>query len=275
MAEVTNLEKITRIVNANTEIQILKELMHAPDKLMAKEAMFELARRVKWVNVPKSLITGKYSNKYDYFDPNMKYYVCSYGGAGSTMLCEYLNHFGTTYHIHSRNPPQKLTEVGKKKDDDGNSVGSVVWFNDTVIPDSELHNYKIIYIYRNPIESIFSRFITGPYKKINMNHLDNIEAAHWNMERIVANEMDLYKLEEFFYNYVNPNNRNYKIICLNYDKFWNNIETINDILNIPNLPEFYPVRKETEKQYPHLDVFTRIYGALIKKMDNMDPIYIS
>ena len=40
------------------------------------------------------------------------FYVCSYGGCGSKMLCEYLAHFGTIKHVHSRNPPNKLTQIG-------------------------------------------------------------------------------------------------------------------------------------------------------------------
>ena len=43
---------------------------------------------------------------------NRIFYVCSYGGSGSKILCNYLNNFGKSYHIHSKSPPQQLTHIG-------------------------------------------------------------------------------------------------------------------------------------------------------------------
>ena len=61
-----------------------------------------------------------------------KFYVCSYGGCGSTMLCKYLSNFGKVKHIHSRHPPQKLTRGG------GNIYFE--WFNTIEIPEHESIN---------------------------------------------------------------------------------------------------------------------------------------
>lgn len=39
------------------------------------------------------------------------FYVCSYGGCGSTMLCDSLNKYGKTVHIHSPKPPDNLEYI--------------------------------------------------------------------------------------------------------------------------------------------------------------------
>ena len=84
------------------------------------------------------------------------FYVCSYGGSGSKMLCEALSSYGETRHIHSRNPPNNLEYITGE------------WFNGEVIPEEKLKNYYVIYIYRNPSFSIPSRFE-------NPNHLEHIQ----------------------------------------------------------------------------------------------------
>ena len=45
------------------------------------------------------------------------FYVCSYGGSGSKMLCSALRKYGNTKHIHSRKPPEKLEYIGKLVND--------------------------------------------------------------------------------------------------------------------------------------------------------------
>ena len=82
------------------------------------------------------------------------------------------------------------------------------WFNNTLIPEEKINDCYIIYIYRDPIHSIYSRF--------EPNHLYNIQ-SHTSItyEDIYNTNKDLYKIEEFFDNYTTPNkDRNYKIICL-------------------------------------------------------------
>ena len=52
--------------------------------------------------------------KNTYFNKDMNYYICSYGGTGSTVLFNYLANFGNVYHIHDRYPPKKLQYIGKE-----------------------------------------------------------------------------------------------------------------------------------------------------------------
>lgn len=136
------------------------------------------------------------------------FYVCSYGGSGSTMLSTALQQYGKVYHIHSRNPPDNLEYIGAEKG--GNSYRE--WFNGIAIPTNELEHYFVIYIYRNPTFSIPSRFT-------NPDHLCHIQIdSSIQLTDVLSTGNDLYKIREFHDNYTKPNkNRNYKIHCVKYE----------------------------------------------------------
>jgi hypothetical protein len=131
-------------------------------------------------------------NHNNYFNKNMTYYVCSYGGSGSTILYKYLSNFGKVHHIHDRYPPQKLKYIGKENTNE--NVYSE-WFNNVEIPEDKLKNYKVIFIYRDPIKVIFSRFIQqqGP----NIPHLQHIMCnnnGNIHISNVLKTRSDLYKL---------------------------------------------------------------------------------
>ena len=82
------------------------------------------------------------------------FYVCSYGGCGSNMLCRALEKYGVSYHIHDKFPPKDLEYIGKQN---GGKV-YCEWFNGIKIPKNELENYYVIYLYRNPVNLLWSVF---------------------------------------------------------------------------------------------------------------------
>jgi hypothetical protein len=187
----------------------------------------------------------------------MNYYVCSWGGSGSKMLCSYLSNFGKTFHIHSRKPPVKLTGVGVNT--------YVEWFNNIEIPEDEIKNYKVIFIYRNPIDSIYSRFE-------NFNHLDHIQTKRVTLSQVIDSKKDLYELEEFFHNYKYKKNRNYDITLVKYEDFFEKIEEFNSVLELPNIKEYYPKKIETKKDINKEEVkkLYEVYENLIFEMNNME-----
>lgn len=192
------------------------------------------------------------------------YYICSFGGCGSSMLTKYLSNFGKTKHIHSRNPPKNLTYVGQE-----NTSNPVYreWFNDVPINENEIHKYKVIYIYRNPLNAIYSRFVTK-YTPC-FSHLKNIQCDNngdIKLLDVINTKKDLYNIEEFFDNYTTSKERNYKIYCVNYDKFWDNIELFNKVIGIPNIRKLYPIRKETIRYGNYNKELNEIYSSLIEKM---------
>lgn len=207
------------------------------------------------------------SEMINFFNKELNFYVCSSGGCGSTIIFNYLSNFGNVYHIHDRYPPSKLCYTGNI-----NTTEPVYneWFNKTKIPDDKLLNYKVIFIYRHPIDVIFSRFAlaSGP----NIPHMKNIKCDN-NGEiyfgDVLKSCKDLYKLEEFFDNYTLPKERNYPIYCVKYELFFYNIELFNKILGIPNIKKLYPLKIERRKTYTYVKQLTLIYYSLINKMRHM------
>ena len=203
------------------------------------------------------------------FDESKHFYVCSYGGCGSTILCNYLSNFGNTYHIHDRYPPNKLTYVGKNNTD---KDVYEEWFNDVEIPENELSNYKVIFIYRNPIEVIYSRFAQrGGPNKPHLKHIKCDNDGDININDVLKNGKDLYEVEDFFNNYTESKNKNYDIYCVKYELFFNNISFFNYALGIPDIKYLYPLKIEKpKKKQPRIyNRLMLIYRNLIVKMNRM------
>jgi len=189
------------------------------------------------------------------------FYVCSYGGSGSKMLCHALSQFGNVRHIHSRNPPDNLEYIGNEHG--GNTYHE--WFNGIKIPDNELQKYYVIYIYRNPSFSILSRFYAP-------QHLLHIQSnANIKLQDILDTSEDLYKIREFYDNYTKPNeNRNYKIYSIKYEEIFDKQDELSRLfgigkLNLVNTSK----RTTTDKQ---IDV---VYSGLIDIMNKNEFIMIN
>jgi len=220
-----------------------------------------------FISSTRNLIKPTELKQNNFFNKNMNYYVCSSGGCGSTIIYNYLSNFGNVYHIHDRYPPNKLAYVGKE-----NTTEDIYreWFNNVPIPEDKLGNYKVIFIYRNPLQVIYSRFAQrhGP----NINHLRNIKCmnnGNINIFDVLKTGMDLYKMEEFFDNYVSNKARNYDIYCIKYEMFWDNISMFNKIIGIPDIKYLYPEKKERLKQIQFQIRLNKIYSSLITKMNSM------
>ena len=182
------------------------------------------------------------------------FYICSYGGSGSTMLCNALLPYGKVFHIHSRNPPEKLEYVGKEAG--GNT--SDLWFNGIKIPQDELHKYYVIFIYKNPIKCIYSRFQ-------NAWHLKHIQSPNCSLQQVLEQNKDLYGLEEFYNNYTSLNTkRNYNIYSIKYENIF---ERQNDLSRLLNIGPLNLIKKESNRTYNTEEVnkLNLIYKNLIEK----------
>jgi hypothetical protein len=189
------------------------------------------------------------------------FYVCSYGGSGSKLLCSALKPYGKTKHIHSRRPPNNLEYIG------GENGGKTYfeWFNGIVIPEKELENYYVIYIYRNPSFAIPSRFN-------NPDHLEHVQIdKSIKLNDVLASKTDLYKIREFYDNYTKPNEkRNYKIYCVKYEDIFDKHDELSKLLGIGKLDNMVNAshRKNSNKELDN------IYGDLISEMNNNEFIMI-
>lgn len=189
-----------------------------------------------------------------------KFYVCSYGGSGSKMLCSALSKYGESVHIHSRKPPNKLEYVGREK---GGTV-YYEWFNGIPIPEDELHNYYVIYIYRNPSFSIPSRFWSPA-------HLNHIQTKVIKLDEVIKSGEDLYKLREFHNNYIKKNkNRNYQIYCVKYEDIFDKQDNLSELLKVGKLNMVNKSKRKNSNK--DLD---EIYSDLIKEMEENEFITIS
>lgn len=194
------------------------------------------------------------------------FYVCSFGGCGSTILHRSLRKYGRSEHIHSRYPPEKLEYVGLNGG--GNTYDE--WFNGIKIPEDELNNYYVIFIYRNPVYAIRSRY-TSDYKYYK-EHLKNIQIKNnIELDDVLKSQKDLYKIKEFYNNYTKPNiKRNYKIYNIKYEDIFEKQNELCRILGIEKLDLV-----NTSKRKIDNDKLIDIYSDLIDEMNNNDFIFIS
>jgi len=189
------------------------------------------------------------------------FYVCSFGGCGSKMLCEYLSQFGTVKHVHSRYPPTNLTEIDKNE-----------WFSRKLIAEEALKDYYVIYIYRDPVKAILSRF-THPA------HLNHIQCnPNTTLQQVIESKQDLYGIDNFYDNYTTPPaiKRNYKIYCVKYEDFFQKIADFNKAFHIQCPASQYPVERTTKKPF-NIDTIALqdIYSRLRVKMEKMPFIHIN
>lgn len=194
------------------------------------------------------------------------FYICSWGGTGSTMLCKYLSQFGKTYHIHSRYPPINLSDIFT---DTHYKINHCCWFNDKkIISDDKINDYYVIFLYRNPVNCILSRFIKNNYcnYKKHLKHIgcdQNIE-----IHDLKKTNEDLYKLNEFYDNYFNKNkNRNYNIYCVKYEDFFKNVKVFNYTFGIYCNKNQYPKKIVKPKNEINTQFLHNIYKELNDKMN--------
>lgn len=147
------------------------------------------------------------------------FYICSYTGCGTMMLKNAIEKQG--YYakiIHDRNPPKELEFAGSDFGYETSNYIQRLKFNGIKVPEEYLHKFYVIYIYKNPINSIYSRLYLHSFSDIITNDTYyNPDESKSYLESVLNQEKDLYGLEDFFDNYTKKNqDRNYKIICVNY-----------------------------------------------------------
>jgi hypothetical protein len=190
------------------------------------------------------------------------FYVCSYGGSGSKMLCRALEPYGIVEHVHSRKPPENLEYIGRR----GGGCAYYEWFNGIKVPDNQIDDFYVIYIYKNPVKSILSIF-TNPL------HLDHIQTnRNTTIQDVVDSSKDLYGVKEFYDNYTKPGSRNYKIYCVKYEDIFERQDELSELLGIGKLGL---VKKETVRTHKDSDKLTEIYKDLIETMERNDFITVN
>jgi len=190
------------------------------------------------------------------------FFVCSYGGSGSKLLCKHLTNYGMTLHIHSRKPPPSLEWVGNNR-----VVGPQYfeWFNGVPLPPQLAARISVIFIYRNPVRAVLSRY----HNPIHRRHVQ-VPDASVSIEDAVKAQRDLFAIGEFFNNYL-TSKRNYKIHFVKYDVLFNKMNELHKTLKLPT-PVSNLKRKEKDRDQTHAEALARIYADLTTQMDSMAAI---
>lgn len=147
------------------------------------------------------------------------FYVCSYGGCASWMLCDFLRKFGTSFHVHSRFPPREISLVKREQ------------FTDQ--PDTTPAKKFVIFIYSHPSHSIRSRAAFGRVHWRNIGVPDEIaQTIPSTPEEYLALDRDPVGYAEFFLNYTSGG-LGYPVYAVNYHRLWRNLRHLLYQLGIP------------------------------------------
>jgi len=197
----------------------------------------------------------------------MIYYVCSYGGCGSWMMCNFLTNLGhTAYHIHSRFPPKVLCKPFFDADGKPHEQFSSI---------PELEPAKVIYLYSKPEHSIASRASFGDvhWRNIGVHAQVIKQLGDISRDQLLAIPTDIIQYEQFFDNYVNTSYA-YDIICINYHKIWDNIPDVLFHLDInPQYASSFPcINKQS---FDRVLIKAPQFNSLNKKIDKLEPIFIN
>lgn len=150
-----------------------------------------------------------------------KFYVCSFGGSGSYLIQGFLKDFGSSYHIHTRNPPAKITKIKKEQF--------------TTQEELDDANHFVIFIYSRPDHSLFSRASYGNFHWQNIGvEQEKLKLIPSRQERLKYFDMekDLVDFDEFWSNYVFHKSE-FPVLCLNFHHLWENLKSLFDFCEIP------------------------------------------
>jgi hypothetical protein len=195
------------------------------------------------------------------------FYVCSYGGCGSTLLSAYLANIGSVKHVHSRRPPRTLQHVGTSR-----ALGSNYheWFNGVPVAERLLPVIRVIYLYRDPVRATLSRF----HNPIHRKHVQMANPSR-TIQDVISTNKDLFGLEEFFDNYT-CGEKQYKVICVKYEAMFEELSELHTALGLPPPAGGSSGLKRSENRpdQQYIDALEPVYSRLKKKMANMKMIEI-
>lgn len=193
------------------------------------------------------------------------FYICSYTGCGTMLLTNAIRKQRKLVKIiHDKNIPTKLEFVGNDAIQITDTNMPPFKFNGIKIPDEFTNKFTVIYIYKNPINSIYSRLYRKGFSQYISSTSEEI-----SFDEVIEKEQDLYGLEEFFDNYTTvDNNRNYKIICVNYEHLF---EKQNELSEFLGLEPLNLIKMETIHEQKNYDILIKIYQNLIDKFKTLNP----
>jgi len=186
------------------------------------------------------------------------YVIISYGGSGSKMLSGWISDLDKSLvvkvrHMHDPNPPKVMREFNKplaetshQQDYRNRHIPGGHFPRDTaLISPADYDNYRYIYIFKEPVEGLVSRYGPGHCEHVggDCGPADSFP----KLDEYAAAGRDFFRITDFFDAYTTPDpSREYPIICLNYHKLWDNIPSVVKALGFPpEVANTFPKRTET------------------------------
>ena len=163
-------------------------------------------------------------------------------------------HVKQVFHFHDNHPPSHLREIPapprqatREKDFRARRFpGGGRFKTDTkIVSDAALDDYRVLYIFKDPVEAMVSRFGHGHCKHLGGDCGD--EKAFPKLEAYATAGNDRMGVLNHFKAYTTPSDdRHFPIVLLNYHKLWNNLDAVMDALGLPKqLAPSFPDRTET------------------------------
>jgi hypothetical protein len=225
------------------------------------------------------------------------YIVVSYGGCGSKMLAGWLaqlprKYAKHVYHFHDKRPPDVLRELPppprpstRERDFRARRFPGGGRFRTETKPVADLDDYRVLYIFKDPVEAMVSRFGFGHCK-----HLDGdcgVEQSFPKLDVYAQQGVDRMGLLAFFEAYTSP--QKYPIVALNYHKLWQNREAVMSALGLPaSLASSFPERTETvrndltaagEGNKAHSEAtrrgLDRMYGRILERIRALPAVSVA
>jgi len=138
-----------------------------------------------------------------------------------------------------------------------------------------LDNYRILYIYKDPVEALVSRYGFGHCIHIQG---DCGQERDWpKLDGYARAQADRMKLMAHFNSYMHPEQqRKFPIVAVNYHKLWDNLPALMQALGLPeSLIQTFPPRTETvrndltaagEKNAAHSEATRDLLGRMYKPL---------
>jgi len=186
------------------------------------------------------------------------YVIISYGGSGSKMLSGWISDLPkssvvTVKHMHDPNPPNQmrtfnrpLREASHNGDYRDRHIPGGMFSKDTaLIPKDEYDNYRYVYIFKDPVEGLVSRY--GHGHCVHVGGDCGSESNFPSLDQYATGGKDFFKIGDFFDKWTTPNpSREYPVLCINYHKIWDNVPSVVEALGLPEkYASTFPKRTET------------------------------
>ena len=180
-------------------------------------------------------------------------------------MARFVANYYPVVHLHDGVPPLELTKPVFR---DGKSDYS--FHRDKKVNPKK---YKVIFIYRDPVVARLSRG--------TMQHCINIDGDSDNYKEDLVEYVkyghDTMRYSDHFDAYTRSSNKNYSVLCVNFNRMWDFVSELLVALDIPQAEAHnFPVKRDSNYNVDDaiLSDLRDMYSELNEKIRLMPPIHL-